>query len=530
MDYRSEMRYENRHGVIFAMSNADNNPNQACGCIPYNYLMAGILCFGIILRLVGLNKGIWLDEYFTIDIITRQDFLEGMRSSGNLHPPFYFILLKLWSQISTSEPFLRLLSVIFSIGTIILIMRWVKRYNPLASLLTGLLYSTLPILLRYSQEIRCYQLVILLTVCAFIYASRIAASPHKLSGYIWISFYLCLASATHLIGVFLVIPVLLFIILSTDDKRNIPWRNLIAAISLPCVIFLLEYLFFFKHLPEKDSWWMANMSFTLIVYAAKEIAGVSCLYWDESQLFYKNFPILAILYNVSIICLAMVALAGIIFFGNWRKSFPLFVAAVCYRLEMILYSTFIMPIFISRTILPGVVPLLGFIGIQLANIRLKWLKTTSIMFVIIISISFAAWWVVRGAWIPFENWIEPVRIIKAHWNKNDIAIFYPEHTAGPIRYYFTDLPADSVIPVSLGEDISEVKRKIHDHIQAVHTGKNKHGIFLFSRFGMEFKCDRGTFHKISAYLESMCGHAEFTQQSGPLSILEYRCQNQESIK
>ncbi|HUN56236.1 MAG TPA: glycosyltransferase family 39 protein [Smithella sp.] len=509
------------------MDNADNSPNREWGGIPYNYLMTGVLCFGIILRLIGLNKGIWLDEYFTIDVITRNDFIEGMRSSGNLHPPFYFILLKLWSQISVSEPFLRLLSVIFGGATIFLIMRWAKEYSsPLASLLTGLLYSTLPILLRYSQEIRCYQLVILLTVCAFIYATRIAESPRKLSGYVWVSFCLTLAAATHLIGVFLNIPVLLFIIFSTENKRDIRWRNLIAAISLPFIVFGLEYLFFFKHLPEKDSWWMANMSFTLIVYAAREIVGGSCLLRDESGLFYKNFPILAILYNVSIIGLATVTLAGIIFFANWRKSFPLFIAAICYRLEMILYSAFVLPIFISRTILPGIVPLLGFIGMQIAGIRLKWLKLISIMSVIIISMSFAGWWVVRGAWIPVEDWREPVRLIKAQWNKNDIAIFYPGHTAGPVKYYFTDLPADSVVGVSRGEDMLEMKRKMDDRIHALQTDKSKHAIFFISRCVTASKLDRDTFHKISRYLESICGQAEFSRQSGSVTILEYRCQNE----
>jgi len=509
------------------MTNTGNSPNKESTGIPYKYLMPGILCFGIILRLMGLNKGIWLDEYFTIDIITRNDFLESMRS--DTHPPLYYILVKLWSQIDISEQFLRLLSVIFGIGTIIITMRWVKRYSLLASLIAGLLYSAIPMLIRYSQEIRDYQLLLLLTACTFIYASRIAASPQKLSGYVWLSLCLSIAALTHLIGVMLIIPVLLFIILSTADKRNIQWSNLIMTITLPSITFLLEYLFFFKHLPEKSSWWMPPVSFQLIFGTAKQVFGISYLL-DASELFQKYFPILASSYIVCIVSLATVTLAGIIFFGNWRQSYPLFIAAACYWLEMILYSAFVTPIFWYRTVLPGIIPFLGFIGIQLATIRLKWLKTASISFIIIISIIFASGWVVRGAWLPYENWRETAGVLKTRWYKNDIAIFYPKSASGPIRYYFTDLPADSVIPVPIGEEISEVERNIQDCIHTAHAGQNKYGIFLVCRSSRAFERDKGTYNKISAYLESICGQPGFTRQSGNLSILEYRCRNRESIK
>lgn len=270
------------------MSNMGNSLNQELWGIPYKYLMTGIICFGIILRLMGLNKGIWLDEYFTIDLITRNDFLEGMRS--DTHPPLYYILAKLWSQISVSEQSLRLLSVIFSIGTIIIIMQWVKRYSPLASLIAGLLYSTMPMLLRYSQEIRNYPLILLLTAAAFISASRVAASPGKLSGYLWLSLCLSIAAASHLIGVMLIIPVVMFIILSTAKKRDIQWSKLISAVLFPGIIFLLEYFLFFKHLPEKSDWWMPPVSSQLIFGTAKQIFGIS--YLLDASAFSKNIFLL----------------------------------------------------------------------------------------------------------------------------------------------------------------------------------------------------------------------------------------------
>jgi hypothetical protein len=509
------------------MSNTDNRPNQGLGGIPYKYLLTGILCLGTILRLMGLNKGIWLDEYLTIDIITRNDFLESMRS--DTHPPLYYVLLKLWSHISISEQFLRLLSVILGIGTIIITMRWIKRYGLLASLITGLLYSAIPMLIRYSQEIRNYQLVLLLTACSFIFASRIAASPQKISGYIWLSLCLSIAAVTHLIGVLLIIPVLLFIILSTVDRRNIQWGSLIPAITLPSIIFLLEYLFFFKHLPEKSGWWMPPVSFQLISGTARQVFGISYLL-NASELVQKHFSALEAPYIISIVFLAAVTLAGIIFFGDWRRSYPLFIAAACYWLEMILYSAFVTPIFWYRTVLPGIIPFLGFIGIQLSTIRVKWMRTASIAFIIIISITFAAGWLVRGAWVPYENWRETAGVLKTRWIKNDIAIFYPGSTAGPIRYYFTELPADSGIPIPIGEDISEVESKIHDRIHAADSRQDKYGIFLVCRSSRAFERDKGTYNKILEYLESMCGKTEFTQQSGNLSILEYRCRNRESIK
>ena len=144
----------------------------------YPYLLAVILVFALIIRLIGLNKGIWIDEYFSFrwneeDSIWK--LIVNLR--GHDKPPLSFVLLYFWTKISNSEEFCRLLSLFFDIGTIIVVMSWLKQYSPVASVLGGLYFATTPIMLRYSQEIRLYSLLVFATTLTFFFASRITLEP-----------------------------------------------------------------------------------------------------------------------------------------------------------------------------------------------------------------------------------------------------------------------------------------------------------------------------------------------------------------
>jgi hypothetical protein len=51
----------------------------------YPYLWLGVLGIGIGLRLLGLDKGIWLDEYASLSLVSKMDFLQALRYDD--HPP-----------------------------------------------------------------------------------------------------------------------------------------------------------------------------------------------------------------------------------------------------------------------------------------------------------------------------------------------------------------------------------------------------------------------------------------------------------
>jgi uncharacterized membrane protein len=87
----------------------------------YSWLTIGVLSVALVLRVLGLNKGIWLDEASSINVISNPDFPRNLFFYDQL--PLYFILLKFWSSINNSEEFLRLFSVLLGFGTVAVIMR-----------------------------------------------------------------------------------------------------------------------------------------------------------------------------------------------------------------------------------------------------------------------------------------------------------------------------------------------------------------------------------------------------------------------
>ena len=138
----------------------------------YFWCFIVIMGLALALRLTGLGKSIWLDEYITLKIISGRDLITQMKVL-DIEPPLYFFLLKLWSSMGMKSDYLRLFSVVISLGTLTMLMLWLKLYSRLASLLTGLLFATLPISLRFSQELRSYPLLLLGTAVSFFFASQI---------------------------------------------------------------------------------------------------------------------------------------------------------------------------------------------------------------------------------------------------------------------------------------------------------------------------------------------------------------------
>lgn len=141
------------------------------------------------------------------------EMLQDLRR--DVHPPLHYVLLYYWSKISNSEESLRLFSVLFGVGTIAVVMSWLKQYSFLASILAGIYLATTPIMLRFSQEIRGYSLLLFATALAFLFTSRIIAKPEKLFGYIGLTLSLSVAMSTKLIAIMLFIPMFLLLVIRT---------------------------------------------------------------------------------------------------------------------------------------------------------------------------------------------------------------------------------------------------------------------------------------------------------------------------
>ncbi|MAU34127.1 hypothetical protein CL689_04370 [Candidatus Saccharibacteria bacterium] len=145
-------------------------------------LVAGLFIFALVTLFHVSSASIWFDEAFSAYIIRFDYWQIAAFTSTDVHPPFYYWALKLWSDLfGTTELALRSLSIVFAIGAIsgafILMRRLFGRSVAAVSLLFMVLS---PMIVRYSDEARMYTLATLIVVWAtYVLVRAIQAKNQK---------------------------------------------------------------------------------------------------------------------------------------------------------------------------------------------------------------------------------------------------------------------------------------------------------------------------------------------------------------
>ncbi len=158
--------------------------------------------------------------------------------------PLYYHLLKIWMLIDTSDSWLRGLSIIFGLGSILLIYRLGKVVaGESIGLISALLLTFSPLFINHVQEVRMYSLSTCLTLAgtlALVYALK---TPKNLWLGLW-SGLRYLAIMTTPINAVLLVPDLVLIISKFGRQRKIllnfsKWLILLGLVLLPNAIELV---------------------------------------------------------------------------------------------------------------------------------------------------------------------------------------------------------------------------------------------------------------------------------------------------
>ena len=128
-----------------------------------------LLCLLLAAALRTLRLGfqpLWWDEGYSVWFATHPLAEMAAFTAQDIHPPFYYALLHGWAALlGTGPAALRLLSVIIGVVTIPLLYLVARRMlSARAALLATLLLTISPLHVYYSQEVRMYGLVALLSV------------------------------------------------------------------------------------------------------------------------------------------------------------------------------------------------------------------------------------------------------------------------------------------------------------------------------------------------------------------------------
>jgi 4-amino-4-deoxy-L-arabinose transferase-like glycosyltransferase len=481
-----------------------------------SFLIIVLVGLGLALRLVGLTKGIWLDEYSSIDLISHGNVMTNVR--GYDHPPLYFVFLKLWYLINTSEPFLRLFSVIWWVGTIIVVIKWIEGYSPRAGLISGICCAFMPAMLRFSQEIRGYSLLLFATALSFYFASQIVMKPGTRFYYIGLTSALTAAVATHLVGVMLLPTILLFLLLSMPSRQKYHVLSIILWMVIPSVVFVLEYYFFMPagvRARTAETWWMPQVTSDLIGFVAAYLLGAPSLSWTLT-LVQKYGPMIAVPL-MAVLFSSFVVFFGSLWAGNWRRNFPLLAAAATYCLLLIGFSFLKVPIFGERTALPAMIPLIGFMGVQATTIKLPKIKMISTAALLIISMNTIVAWTAHNAWTPYEYTRDIAQTLQQTRQPHDVVIFYPSYFSGPIRYYYHELPMEDQISIKDDASFGEI-----EGIKKTLQKTAPSAVFLVVRNDSNVQKAFTTYKHLQDVLASEIGSPDVVKVFDTLSITHYR--------
>ncbi|MCU0509634.1 MAG: glycosyltransferase family 39 protein [Anaerolineae bacterium] len=129
-------------------------------------LLAGVT-LALALRAARLDfQPLWWDEGYSAWFATHSLPEMARLTAEDIHPPLYYALLHLWAQAFGPGPVsLRMLSVVFGVLAVPVVYMAARRIlsSQRAALIAALLFAINPLHIYYSQEVRMYGLVALLS-------------------------------------------------------------------------------------------------------------------------------------------------------------------------------------------------------------------------------------------------------------------------------------------------------------------------------------------------------------------------------
>ena len=138
-------------------------------------LLLGILVLGLGLRCINLqSRGIIYDDAFSFFLSAQSlpGIIQG--TAADTMPPLYYFLLHFWMSLGQSLWYLRALSVLFNLASVILLYWLVKSLLGESAGLAGAFIAAIsPFQIYHSQDLRMYALLALCQIAYALFFSRI---------------------------------------------------------------------------------------------------------------------------------------------------------------------------------------------------------------------------------------------------------------------------------------------------------------------------------------------------------------------
>lgn len=208
-------------------------------------LVVFLFIIALSLRLFSLGyESLWLDEASSYHGI-QSDYVGVIKHCVKINqPPLYLLLLKLWKSIfGSSEIALRSLSVLFGLLSFIFLFLMLKRnFGLQTALWGGFIFAFSKFHIEFSQEVRNYNLLVLLSILVSYFLFEYLKSK-RIKHFIFFTVFSVLILYTHIYGWFFVVAVDSFLLLLILKKQFSLKIAILYNLSL--FLFFLPWLFVF---------------------------------------------------------------------------------------------------------------------------------------------------------------------------------------------------------------------------------------------------------------------------------------------
>lgn len=408
-----------------------------CVYLPMSFLnerrvVIALIMVAILLRCIGLSRTPWIDEVSSISVASGSPFLESLRHYD--HPPLYFVALRGWMMISTEIEWLRVLSMICSVGTMVAIYGWLSCFSSSAGLLGALIFGFLPAALSFSQEIRDYPLLMFAFSVSLLCAEKLLRNPKRASMWVCLSLSLTVCASTHVLGILATVSCVLYMVARTGARSILLSRRIGLSLLPPLVVWAFFIFCFLTEVSKREGeWFMPQPSVALVTSVVFELLGIPSIVWPIAALRLAS-PALALI-------IALVTFALFVLFvhhlteGSPRAAAPTLVATLGYLVPVLAYSLVVTPIFVSRTALPSIVPLCACLACFIDSIESSRARRIVVGILMVFCVSSGVRFYQREAFHPREPWSEISRIVA---ESPDPIFVSPSWSVDAVKYFVDD--------------------------------------------------------------------------------------------
>jgi hypothetical protein len=184
-----------------------------------------LLAFGLRLYRIDADS-IWWDEGISLSLARGTWGALLVNRAANLHPPLYFILLKLWTRLTGDSVFAaRAFSLLSGLPVVALAYHIAQRnWDRTTGLVTAGLVAAAAVFVTYAQEVRTYALLPMMTLLMLALADRLERRPEGRR--LWAALAIVEAASflLHYLSVITILYINLRLIAKMWPQRRSMWR------------------------------------------------------------------------------------------------------------------------------------------------------------------------------------------------------------------------------------------------------------------------------------------------------------------